>query len=310
MSSASAIACAATALFAAMSIWAKPVVAAQPRSTVAAKAAVFAPTRFSVVIEGAGPDVILVPGLASPRAVWEGARPALTGYRRHLVQINGFGGTAPGVNAEGAILAPTVEELHRYVVANRLQAPAVVGHSMGGLIGMMLARAHPESVGKLMIVDALPFFATLLNPEATVESVTPQATAMRGAMFAMGERQKTTGRRPSAPIPYMSITRPNAEKVALWSAQSDPFVSGQAMYETMTTDMRATLPAIRTPMTMLYPYSSKSFGADRAKAIYGAAYRSAPNLRLVAVPESFHFIMLDQPALFATALRTFLTEKR
>ena len=33
-------------------------------------AASAAPTRFSVVTVGVGPDVILIPGLSSPRAVW------------------------------------------------------------------------------------------------------------------------------------------------------------------------------------------------------------------------------------------------
>lgn len=283
--------------------------AAAPAAT-RATAAAFAPTRFSVVVEGTGPDVILIPGLASPRDVWNGARAALGGkYRLHLVQLAGFGGTPAGANATGAILAPTVEELNRYIAANRLKAPAVVGHSMGGLMGLMLARAHPQSVGRLMIVDSLPFIGTLFDPNATVAAITSQATMMRDAMIAAGEAGRGKPRK-AAPIPFMSITPEGARQVALWSSQADPSVSARAMYEDMTTDLRPALPAIRTPITMLYPYSSKSFGADHAKAIYATAYQGAPNARLVAVPESFHFIMLDQPALFATALRQFLQEKR
>lgn len=275
-----------------------------------AAAPAFAPTRFSVVVEGRGPDVILIPGLASPRAVWDGTRAALGGkYRLHLIQLNGFGGTAPGANANGAILAPTVDELHRYIAAKALKAPAVVGHSMGGLMGLMLASAHPESVARLMVVDALPFIGTLFNPDATVASVTPQATMMRDAMIAAAQAQKGKPRAAFA-VPYMSITPAGAAQVNRWSAEADAVVSARAMYEDMVTDMRPALPALRAPVTMLYPYSSKSFGAEQAKAIYGNAYRAAPNARLVAVPESFHFIMLDQPARFAAELKTFLTEKR
>lgn len=269
----------------------------------------FAPTRFSVVVEGSGPDVILIPGLASPRAVWDGARKSLGGkYRLHLVQLAGFGGTAPGVNASGAILDPTVEELHRYIVANTPAAPAVVGHSMGGLMGMMLAKAHPTSVGRLMIVDALPFIGTLFVPGATVATIRPVATMMRNIMLASAGTAK--GPRQAMAVPFMSITPAGADQVTTWSSQADPSLSARAMYEVMTTDVRPTLPAIRTPMTVLYPYSSKSLSAERAKTIYEPAYRGAPNARLVAVPESFHFIMLDQPDLFAVALRNFLTETR
>lgn len=272
-----------------------------------ASAPAYAPTRFSVVVEGAGPDVILIPGLASPRDVWNGARAALGGrYRLHLVQLAGFGGTEAGANADGAILEPTVAELNRYIAANRLKSPAVVGHSMGGLIGLMLARAHPERVERLMIVDSLPFFGALFNPQATVDSVRPQAAAMRDAMLATASKRP---RRPGPPIPYMSITLEGAATVARWSATADTGVSARAMYETMTTDLRPALPAIRTPVTMLYPYSA-AVGAERAKAIYEGAYRGAPNVRFVPVGESYHFIMLDQPARFAVALRDFLTEKR
>lgn len=285
-----------------------PLLAAQPAQAAPAKASAFAPTRFSVVVQGSGPDVILIPGLASPREVWDGARAALGGkYRLHLVQLSGFGGTEAGANSAGAILEPTVAELDRYIAANGLKSPAVVGHSMGGLIGLMLARSHPGSVGRLMIVDALPFIGTLFNPGATVATVRPQAAMMRDMMLANASKRP---RPPGPQLPYMSITPAGAATVARWSATADSGVAARAMYETMTTDLRPALPAIRTPVTMLYPYSAAAVPADRAKALYEGAYRGAPNARFVAVAESYHFIMLDQPARFAAALRTFLTEKR
>ncbi|HEV2745890.1 MAG TPA: alpha/beta hydrolase, partial [Allosphingosinicella sp.] len=43
----------------------------------AAAAAPFKPIRFSVVVRGTGPDVILIPGLASARAVWNSTAAAL-----------------------------------------------------------------------------------------------------------------------------------------------------------------------------------------------------------------------------------------
>src|SRR3954452_13821096 len=71
-----------------------------------------APTRFTVTVEGSGPDVILIPGLSSPRDVWAGTAGALKGrYRVHVVQLNGFGRSSAGANAEGNILAGTVAEL-------------------------------------------------------------------------------------------------------------------------------------------------------------------------------------------------------
>jgi hypothetical protein len=46
-----------------------------------------------------GSPVFLIPGLSSPRAVWDGIAPELAkSHRAYLVQVNGFGGDAPGAN--------------------------------------------------------------------------------------------------------------------------------------------------------------------------------------------------------------------
>ena len=66
-------------------------------------------------MQGAGPDVVLIPGLSTSRSVWDGTVKALDGkYRLHLVQIRGFGDDA-GVNSEGPVLEPFVAELADYI---------------------------------------------------------------------------------------------------------------------------------------------------------------------------------------------------
>ena len=52
---------------------------------------------ISIVSEGHGSPVVLIPGLSTPRSVWDGIVPELA--RTHLVllvQINGFAGDDPG----------------------------------------------------------------------------------------------------------------------------------------------------------------------------------------------------------------------
>src|ERR1700712_1040490 len=137
-----------------------------------AAAAATAETRMdhiSIVTMGKGSPVILIPGLSSPRAVWDGIAPELAkNHRVILVQVNGFGADDPGANLKPGILAGVVADLDAYIARNKLQGAAVIGHSMGGLVGMMLAKAHPGDVGKLMIVDSLPWFGMLFGPTATV----------------------------------------------------------------------------------------------------------------------------------------------
>lgn len=53
-------------------------------------------------------------------------------------------GTTPGANVSGDISAEVAEELARYIREQKLAGPALIGHSMGGTIGMMLASPHPS----------------------------------------------------------------------------------------------------------------------------------------------------------------------
>jgi pimeloyl-ACP methyl ester carboxylesterase len=297
-----AAALAATALLAPF-----PAAAAAEEPAVAVAPA-FQPTRFSVVVEGKGPDVILIPGLSTPREVWDGTRAALAGrYRLHLVQLNGFGGTPAGANADGGILAPTVAELQRYIDSNRLDRPAVVGHSLGGLLGLMLAEKAPDKVRRLMAIDSLPFAGALAGPEATAESLKPQAAAMRDMMAApaTAEQRSAGAARIAAALAKTPAAR---ERVAAWVANADPKVTAEMTYEGFTTDARPGLTPLVVPVTILYAWNEGTLPEGRARALFEGAWSPAPKVRFRPVADSFHFIMLDQPARFAAVLGEFLGE--
>ena len=54
---------------------------------------------------------------------------------------------------------------------------------MGGTIGMMLAARHPEAVGRLMVVDMIPFMGVMLGGAgATSQSVAPIADQVAASM--------------------------------------------------------------------------------------------------------------------------------
>ena len=263
-----------------------------------------APRRFSVTVEGTGRDVILIPGLTSSRAVWDGAVAGLGGkYRVHRLQIAGFAGEPAGPNAEGELLPAIVGELNAYIAAQKLRQPAIVGHSMGGLLGLMLAAKHPESVGKLLVVDALPFYSMLMGPTVTVEAVKPQAAQLRDALLAMPAPayEAQVGRSLSMLVKDEKA-RPGLVAAAL---ASDRKVAAEAIYEDMITDMRPALPKIRAPLTVAY--ATNAFAPDAmVGALYRSGYAAAPAVKLVQVEGSYHFIMADQPARFQAILADFL----
>jgi pimeloyl-ACP methyl ester carboxylesterase len=103
----------------------------------------------------------------------------------------------------------------------------------------------------------------------------------------------------------MALTPAARAKVAAWSAAADPRVSAQAMYEDLTTDLRAQLPAIRTPITLVYPWNTAMPTRPMADALYRAEYAGAPHIAFVDIGPAAHFVMLDQPQAFAAALADF-----
>jgi pimeloyl-[acyl-carrier protein] methyl ester esterase len=290
-----------------------PTVAAA-KAPSAASAPAFVPTRFSVEVIGAGPDVILIPGLSTPRDVWQPAAQALKAkHRVHLIQIRGFG-EAPGANASGPVLAPFVAELARYIAENHLQKPAVIGHSLGGLAALMLAADQPELPGRVMVVDAFPFIGKLFDPAATAESMAPRAEQMRGFMLAAAEARKgqsprdcstLTGEAPAMPG-VMSNTAKGNCMIGNWTLASDAAVSAQAMVDDLSTDMQPRLGSITAPLTIAYAQDDRVLGPGLAAQLYGSAYVGAKQPQLVPIAGSFHFTMLDQPEAMLTAIRSFL----
>ncbi len=266
------------------------------------------PTRFTVVDEGTvgKPDVVLIPGLSSSRAVWDAEAKLLApNYRLHLVQVDGFAGATAGANASGPVLPGIVDELHGYIVSAGIH-PVVVGHSLGGLLALMLADKYPGDVRKMVIVDTLPYYAVLFNPAATVETMKPTAEQIRQQMIAMPQAQY------EGMLPMMvgqMVTDPVGQaKVLEATKATDRTVAFDAMYDDLQTDLRADVAKIETPTLVLYEYDSGMRQPDPAafEAAMKAGYAPMPHVTLVRVDGSRHFIMYDQPAKFDAAVEGFL----
>jgi pimeloyl-ACP methyl ester carboxylesterase len=94
--------------------------------------------------------------------------------------------------------------------------------------------------------------------------------------------------------------------VAQWSLDSDRSAVARAMYDVMTTDLRADLPAIQTPVTIVYAYDAAMGPEAAISGAYAGLYAPLPHHRLVKIDQSFHFVPLDQPEAFAAAVAEFL----
>ena len=270
------------------------------------------PTEFRsdrIVIEsrGRGPDVILIPGLASTPEIWKRTADRLDDrHTVHLVSIRGFGDVPVAANAQGEIAGPAAAELRRYINARRLSAPAVIGHSMGGLIALRLAADAGPQVGRVMVVDASPFFPALISPGATVGDVEPIARIAYQAILFLGDEAL---RSQGTMLGQSFGGAADSVFGSLGWQGGDRGTLAQGLYEVMTTDLRWRLPEITAPVTVVYGWSED---ADSPRARIDRLFRSSfaslrEPARFEPIAGAEHMVMIDQPGRFEAAVTRFLS---
>jgi pimeloyl-ACP methyl ester carboxylesterase len=275
-------------------------------ASIPAWAAPFASSRITVRTEGSGPDVVLIPGLNSSPRVWAEMVKAVPGYRYHLVQVSGFAGQPKGGNAEGPVAAPVAEEIDRYIKEAGLTRPAVIGHSMGGTMGMMLAARHPGDLSRLMVVDMVPFLGMFFGgPGATAATIGPVADRVEAGMRAATPEERS--KRAVDTINSMVNTESMRAAGIDDTLRSDADVGTRAYRELIVTDLGPELPKIAVPVTVLYIQPKYvPIPAAQFDAVYKGAFAPVGQLTLKRIPDSAHFVMWDQPVRFQAEVREFL----
>ena len=268
----------------------------------------FTSERVVVTVQGQaqGPDIILIPGLASTSEVWRATAARLDGrYRVHLVSIRGFGNIPAGANGGGEVVGPTASEIRRYIAESHLDRPALIGHSMGGLIALRVAADGRNQIGRVMVVDSAPFFPALISEGATVGDVEPLAQIAYQALMFLGDGAlKSQGSMLGNQLGGAADSLFNSVG---WQG-GDRATLAQSLYEVMTTDLRASLPAVTAPVTVVYGWS-RDDASPRAQieSLFRASYRNlrAPP-RYEPIEGAEHMVMIDQPDRFTAAVNRFL----
>ncbi len=263
--------------------------------------------RIMVWTSGQGRDLVLIPGLSSHPEIWDDLVARLgAGYRVHRVHVRGFAGLDAGDNASGPVAAPVAEEIAEYLAFNDITSAPVIGHSMGGTIGLMLAARHPALVERLMVVDQVPFMGVFYGPAgATAESVRPVADMTRDRMASADDAGWAAGAQ--AAIAGMVLTESGRAGPVRHAVETDRRVAANAMHELITTDLTGELGRITAPTTVLYVNGPNIPLSDaQLDGVFQAVYAPLSGVALKRIPDSAHFIMIDQPDVFEAEVRAFL----
>jgi pimeloyl-ACP methyl ester carboxylesterase len=249
----------------------------------------FTPSAFSVEVHGRGRPVILIPGLGCPGAVWNDITERFAGFQTHTLTLAGFAGTP---RIEEPLAAKTRDELARYIRAHRLVHPIIIGHSMGGYIAYWLAASEPGLVGPTIIVDAAPTFGPG-DPEAANAAGEQARSVWADASDDQFERQVQQS------FSSMSVQPARLRATIAAVARSDRRAMGDAVYEMVTHDLRPELRRIRAPVLVVLADGS-------LQSEYRAQARAVPDHEVVVLPRTGHFVFVDDPDGFVTAVKRFL----
>ncbi len=205
--------------------------------------------KVQVEVVGKGRPLLMIPGLNSSAEVWRETCRALQEVQCHLVQLPGFAGAAPADPQPADFLSAMLNQLLAYVHDQKLDHPAVIGHSLGGVLTLQMAVKEPDALGPLVIVDSLPFYAGMQNPQATAQSVQPMAEKMRTAMLA-ADPASYQAQAEAALAPLTSSTA-RLPELRRWGHDSDRATTADAMYSMLVTDLRSEVAGIHSPTLVL-----------------------------------------------------------
>lgn len=262
---------------------------------------------FEVKVRGEGLPLLLIPGLASDGSVWDEAVAQLEKtYACHILTLPGFSDVLPLEKKEN-YLTRVRGEIHKYIVEEVRQPVIIIGHSLGGFLGLNISLHHPESVRKLVIVDSYPFYSAVMMPGATAQSVEPHANRMKDMLVNMPMTDYESQQVVTMAAMIRDTTR--HKEAVQWSLDSDRETVAQAMYELMTTDLREEIAVVKTPILVLGSWAAgEPYGItlESTMAAFKGQYARAENCRIEIASSAFHFIMWDEPEWFMKQTMTFL----
>ncbi len=246
---------------------------------------------FEVTIEGCGQPVLLFPGFACTGDVWENTVAELSKeYQCHIFTFAGFG-DVPAI--EKPWLPKIKDDIVKYVSDHKLENAIIIGHSLGGALGLWLASEDNNTYSKLIVVDALPSTGALMMPNFKSENMVyespwnKQMLEMDAAGFDAMATQMSSG---------MTLNTEKQKQIKGWILQSDRETYVYGYTDLLKLDLREDIANIKTPVTILaatYPY-----GIEMAKSTYEGQYKKLGSYEIEYAEESAHFIMYDKPEWF------------
>ncbi len=253
--------------------------------------------QYSYEEKGSGAPVVFAHGLTFDRHMWDPQVETLSSrYRCISYDFLGHGGSSVG--AEGYSLEDEAENLHVLMEQWGVSPAHIVGLSMGGMVAMRLALAHPEDVRSLALLDT--------SAEAEVPEQVPQYEGMAAMAKAQG------------PAAVVDAVMPIMFSQAFVQGQPDSFARERQRFVDLNTDgivlatqavARRTsvvegISQIKAPTLVIVGSADISTTPDKAQRIV----EGIAGARLETIAGSGHLTAIEQPERISQLLSEFLAQ--
>jgi pimeloyl-ACP methyl ester carboxylesterase len=240
--------------------------------------------------------IVLIPGFASSREVWAETKAVYEKeYTCYTLTMAGFAEAKPSPN-------PSFENwkvgIAKFIKEKNIEKPILIGHSMGGGLAMAIAADYPELIEKIVVVDALPCLAALMNPNFKQQE-NIDCTAAVNQITALTEEQFLEMQKMS--MPRLIQNTEMLETVVNWSVQSDRRTFAKMYCDFSNTDLRERIAAIKCSTLVLLESNFKNF-----KPAIEDQYKNLKSSNIKYANKGLHFIMYDDKEWYFDQLANFL----
>lgn len=262
---------------------------------------------LAIEVRGEGRPVLMLPGLNSAGSVWSETCEVLQPVQCHIIHLPGFAGLE-AVHTE-SFLPEMRDSILDYVDDKDIEKPVFMGHSLGGVIALMLAIERPTLPSKLVLVDSLPFLPAVQNSGATATSVRTMAKMTQDQLLSQSDEKYRARARDT--VSEMTRSESKRELLEEWINTSSRKTTADAVYELMTTDLRSGIAAIKSPTLVLGSWAAyKKYGATKvtSEAMFEEQFKALESVTIRMSDDGYHFLMWDDPEWLADEITSFLAQ--
>ena len=257
-----------------------------------------------------GTPIILIPGLQGGPWVWQQTIAKLQqDHVVYAVTLAGFDGM-PAPTSGGNLFDQADASVLQLIKQQHIDKPVLIGHSLGGTLALRFAGEHADLLSGVVAVDGLPIFPGM--DRVSAEQRKAMAAQMQQKMAAATPEEFK-----AQSLQFMQhiglVDQKLAARYAPMNARSDIKASAQYMAEDLASDFRPGLKSANVPILEISPYYAPDFSQPpmvmsepQKTAYYQSLLSNAPNVKVVSIAPSRHYVMLDQPVKFQQALADFL----